>query len=603
MLGIIGKLVIIQGKCMKKYRLLLLGFSSFIVTIASLIFNPGAFLNKTVSVTLCAIFSLNGICTANLLSNSDQVLALNPPPVEKVNTNNKIDINDAELTSLTSINTSENLQQRTAKIIAQNSSNLCAKANNTQNQITFVNNSKRPVIIYWMNYQCQEVKYNTVQPGESYTQISYLNHPWRIRDAQTGSIRKEFIANSLAQRVNIEDQIVNILNEKEREIAFLPTSIKELAANTFEMQTSSNDGSKFIVTIKKQGNEIYEDSFRFVPSNEQFTGLEAFTGRFQPDGNRLDIKFDNSQESLVLENVNNDKVKATYTTATGQKEINEIPVPKNLETLPKICNSAKKFCQGVNKIDAAVSALESSIKITKYGWLKVAPKLVGALKILNPLSRYYDATKFALKITKFVCWFMFGGTPPISWEYVFKQIADIENPALKELVKVSFKVTFKFILQQNNGQLQNQIDQGLANLRKKLGLDLCDKQPSISLKAIGATTIDVNKTTTLEVTYKDPQCKARAVWVQGYTGLTSGVDKKVIPSQSYCEGTFKFGVINRGFFGCYGTKLGFKAFITDTETIISKDIVSTQDNAVVLTLNGQKGIGDAAPCNAVPVNP
>jgi uncharacterized protein YkwD len=76
--------------------------------------------------------------------------------------------------------------------LAQNISQ-CSTEGKIQASITFVNNTNRQVDIYWVNYQCQEVKYNTLRPGQSYNQRTYVTHPWRIRDSQTGSILSEVV--------------------------------------------------------------------------------------------------------------------------------------------------------------------------------------------------------------------------------------------------------------------------------------------------------------------------------------------------------------------------------------------------------------------------
>ncbi len=82
-----------------------------------------------------------------------------------------------------------------AKTLAQNTSQ-CSREGKRQASITFVNDTDRQVDIYWVNYQCQEVKYNTLSPGQSYRQRTYITHPWRIRDSQTGTTLGETVTRS-----------------------------------------------------------------------------------------------------------------------------------------------------------------------------------------------------------------------------------------------------------------------------------------------------------------------------------------------------------------------------------------------------------------------
>ena len=51
--------------------------------------------------------------------------------------------------------------------------------------ITFINNSEGEVEILWLNYEGEEVYYNTLQPSESYEQASYFSHPWVVYRAES----------------------------------------------------------------------------------------------------------------------------------------------------------------------------------------------------------------------------------------------------------------------------------------------------------------------------------------------------------------------------------------------------------------------------------
>jgi Tol biopolymer transport system component len=50
----------------------------------------------------------------------------------------------------------------------------------TPTSITFNNVSGRTVDVYWLDYEGNRVYYNTLAPGQGYTQQTYLTHPWVI---------------------------------------------------------------------------------------------------------------------------------------------------------------------------------------------------------------------------------------------------------------------------------------------------------------------------------------------------------------------------------------------------------------------------------------
>ncbi len=51
--------------------------------------------------------------------------------------------------------------------------------------VLFTNNSETDVDILWLNYDGDEVYYKTLNPGESYEQISYFSHPWVVYRAES----------------------------------------------------------------------------------------------------------------------------------------------------------------------------------------------------------------------------------------------------------------------------------------------------------------------------------------------------------------------------------------------------------------------------------
>jgi hypothetical protein len=51
--------------------------------------------------------------------------------------------------------------------------------------IHFSNNSDTDIDILWINFDGEEVYYNTLKPGESYDQTSYFSYPWVVYRAES----------------------------------------------------------------------------------------------------------------------------------------------------------------------------------------------------------------------------------------------------------------------------------------------------------------------------------------------------------------------------------------------------------------------------------
>jgi hypothetical protein len=55
---------------------------------------------------------------------------------------------------------------------------------NTPTLITFINRSTEPVDIYWLDFGGNRQLYKTLEAGGSYTQQTFLTHPWLVTDAR-----------------------------------------------------------------------------------------------------------------------------------------------------------------------------------------------------------------------------------------------------------------------------------------------------------------------------------------------------------------------------------------------------------------------------------
>lgn len=68
----------------------------------------------------------------------------------------------------------------------------CSISSTETASITFVNNTGGTVSTYWISFNCAEVFYVRLEPGQSYTQQTYVTHPWIVRDDGSGATLTRF---------------------------------------------------------------------------------------------------------------------------------------------------------------------------------------------------------------------------------------------------------------------------------------------------------------------------------------------------------------------------------------------------------------------------
>ncbi|MFT3697804.1 MAG: hypothetical protein QM831_31985 [Kofleriaceae bacterium] len=52
----------------------------------------------------------------------------------------------------------------------------------TSLHLVFTNHTRGSVTIYWLDFKGERVWYNTLEAGQSYTQQTFVTHPWVIVD-------------------------------------------------------------------------------------------------------------------------------------------------------------------------------------------------------------------------------------------------------------------------------------------------------------------------------------------------------------------------------------------------------------------------------------
>ena len=60
---------------------------------------------------------------------------------------------------------------------------LRSGGNGTPTQVAFVNDTSQVVTVSWIDQDGSRVTYQTLRPGETYTQPTYVGHPWVVAAA------------------------------------------------------------------------------------------------------------------------------------------------------------------------------------------------------------------------------------------------------------------------------------------------------------------------------------------------------------------------------------------------------------------------------------
>jgi von Hippel-Lindau disease tumor supressor len=79
---------------------------------------------------------------------------------------------------------------------------LRSKVSAVATAVAFVNGSNEPVDIYWLDFRGARVFYNRIAAGDSYTQRTFVTHPW-IAVKPDGGCRGPYLPRSTLRIVHV----------------------------------------------------------------------------------------------------------------------------------------------------------------------------------------------------------------------------------------------------------------------------------------------------------------------------------------------------------------------------------------------------------------
>jgi hypothetical protein len=82
-------------------------------------------------------------------------------------------------------------------------------SSDTKSQITFINKSGQEVKIYWLDFSGRRVLYTILEANKSYSQQTYLTHPWLVTDGRDNTLNI-FFADAQPRVVEITTPTVSV---------------------------------------------------------------------------------------------------------------------------------------------------------------------------------------------------------------------------------------------------------------------------------------------------------------------------------------------------------------------------------------------------------
>ena len=392
-------------------------------------------------------------------------------------------------------------------------------------------------------------------------------------------------------------------------VTFAAPSVTQVAADTWAMVLRGSDGSEFTIAIKNTGDRVYQESLTYTPSiSDRSSGAKSFTALTSPEGDRIEVQFENSANRWIAETTENDSVTITRKTGDGRDDVLiPLPVPPTVSGLSEaqqgpageadrpLCKAGRDICKAVETIGAVAGGLSAFTFLTGVGAVASGP--LGAITL-------------AAKLVNWSCVLLFGSDS----EFAAELAGELGGKLLRSVSgaklfgRASFKDIFsnglkrlpgpKALLERPGGEktLQDFVDDAIGDLgekigekvfdlssslltlsgtvpktggvlpsiRKSLGLYFCDKPPSTPPLTppldpapeepqerffdvtLTPTDIPYQQTATLTVGYFNPDNNSERVDITGSSFKGLGLASFEIPEDKRSGGELTFTITNVG---------------------------------------------------------
>ena len=350
-----------------------------------------------------------------------------------------------------------------------------------------------------------------------------------------------------------------------------PTA-RQISADTYEMILAGSDGSQFVSTIKKTDTQVYQESVRYTPSNQDNSGLQPYTVRYNPEGTRAELQQTGSSNSVILQRIDNNSASVIEKSPTGETEVGRIgdlgtDFAKGL-ALEISCIFGKGFCEAVDRTSDIVGkwkdgAEKAGSEFEKFGLpVNGSSSAIEEFEAISQVSGVMCKSLFSNdeELKKLVEGAVEGAVEEAVGGAIEDTISLPEKPKgffkIGDAVQNLFSGINKYFFE-GKGELS-------SNLRKELGINACDPQsstvpptqstnpspppPSTAFKKIEITpsAIPYLGTANLNVKYSNPDNDSRIVEITGTGQKGLGSTSFLIPEDKKGQGELNFTLTNRG---------------------------------------------------------
>jgi len=270
------------------------------------------------------------------------------------------------------------------------------------------------------------------------------------------------------------------------EITYSPPDVNKISSDTYEIKLAGSDGSEYVTTVKKTEQQIYPESVRYTPPPSGNSAIPAYTGHINPEGSRVELQVDDSPRIWIIDRTDPQKppiLKVKEKDSQEETDLYEFPMPEDVK-YPEIdadsdsCAKGKKFCKSYKQLKITEVLSFFAADLFTSGIITTAITGGAGLPLLVPAG---VVGNFAMvsNMIDYSCILLFGNDNDIVAELPGTVAGTIAGSATKSAVK-SIKVSKEFTEKIINSEFGKKIESVFKKSNKILG-----KKPQSSREIAG----------------------------------------------------------------------------------------------------------------------
>ena len=141
-------------------------------------------------------------------------------------------------------------------VLGQENNTICSTNSGIPTFAVITNGTEKSLKYYWIDENCNEVEYGTIDPGKTIVQPTYATHPWIVRMADTGTQVGDIIVTQSSEPA-VAEVACSIMTDVQ-----LDLTVVNQSQSTAELYWVDNECNETLYATLEAGQSVIQPTYQ-----------------------------------------------------------------------------------------------------------------------------------------------------------------------------------------------------------------------------------------------------------------------------------------------------------------------------------------------------